>query len=93
MGARSLRGLLQGNSLAAYFFIILFQPLLEKLGGQLEVEERMFAYADDLIVMLRSIWRLARILPPYYLYGRASGCNVHLGKCGWVFAREPTERE
>ena len=88
-----MRGLLQGNPLAAYFFIILFQPLLEKLRGQLELEEKMFAHADDLILMLKSIWRLARVLPTYYLYGKASGCNVHLGKSGWVFAKEPTEKE
>ena len=92
-GARSYRGLLQGNPLAAYFFIILFQPLLELLRPHLAKSERMFAYADDLIVMLKSIWRLVKLLPLYVLFGKASGCRVHLGKSGWVYSAPPTARE
>ena len=59
----------------------------------MEMNERTFAYVEDSIVMLRSIWRLVRLSPTYYLHGRARGCRVHIGKSGWVYTVLRFERE
>lgn len=92
-GALLERGITQGNPLSAYFFIILYEPLILLIQFQLLENEFCHAYADDVIIILINIWRLIKIIPVFMLFARASGCHLNLQKSQWLYCKEPNRRE
>jgi len=92
-GATVRRGVTQGNPLSAYFFIILYQLLVDLLQEQMIPGESAHSYADDVLLILVGVRRLLKILPCFYLFGRASGCRLNLSKSCWLAGRLPSDVE
>ena len=65
-GAPMLRGVTQGNPISAFLFILLIQPLISSLTAKLEKHERCGAFADDVALLLTSIFRL-HVFLPYFM--------------------------
>ena len=92
-GASLYRGATQGNLVAPYFFVNLFEPLLRSLKRTLDLGERVVAYADDVVIILLFIFRLSETLPIFWMLGAASGCLLHMLKSGWVYGKRSTFAE
>ena len=92
-GATIFRGVTQGNPIAPDFFVNLFEPLVRRVKKELREGEKIFAFADDVILILLFILRLRAILPIFWLFGAASGCILNVKKSNWVYGKKPTKEE
>lgn len=94
-GARVARGLPQGNAISAFLFLLVINPLVEKIHTYIKPwrGERCRAFADDLCTALESPHRIPGLLAIYDQFAHVSLCKLNYKKTKWIYVYPPTPEE
>ena len=76
-----LSGVIQGCPLAGTSFVLQFNPFLRFLGSMLQAPDRMYACADDLLLLLARLSSMVSVARAFALLRAATALKLNLAKC------------